>query len=84
MSNTLSQPLSFSRWLSPLVDEATFDFYARRINPTWRWSRVICRVTKIEPVAADMLAFTLKPNRDRKSTRLNSSHLKLSRMPSSA
>lgn len=62
MSNTASHTLSFTRWLSPLADEATFDFYARRINPTWRWSRVICRVTKIEPVAADMLAFTLKPN----------------------
>lgn len=64
MANTLSQPLSFTRWLAPLVDEATFDFYARRINPAWRWSRVICRVAKIESVAADMVAFTLKPNRN--------------------
>ena len=30
------------------------------------------------------LSLELKKNRDRKSTRLNSSHLKLSRMPSSA
>ena len=31
-----------------------------------------------------MLAFFIQPNQDRKSTRLNSSHIPLSRMPSSA
>lgn len=51
-----------NKWLDRLVDEATFDFYAKWFSSQWRWRRVICRVERIEPVASDMLAFTLKPN----------------------
>ncbi len=51
-------------WLDGLINEATFDFYARLIAPQWRWRRVIGKVERIEPVAGDMLAFTLKPNRN--------------------
>ena len=38
----------------------------------------------IRSIARQTEAPTLGPDEDRKSTRLNSSHLKLSRMPSSA
>ena len=39
----------------------------------------------IDPLINDLVqAMTARIHRDRKSTRLNSSHLKLSRMPSSA
>ena len=37
-----------------------------------------------EPLTANEMAERLAEDGDRKSTRLNSSHLKLSRMPSSA
>lgn len=53
-----------AKWLDALIDESTFDFYASWFDPQWRWRRVVCRVDKIEPVASDMLAYTLKPNRN--------------------
>ena len=64
MSAPSAVAVPHNRWLDALVDEATFDFYARWLSPQLRWRRVICKVEKIVPVASDMLAFSLKPNRN--------------------
>ena len=71
--------MTYDPRMSPLVPmvveqtsrgERAFDIYSRLLN-----ERIVFLGTPVD----DQIA-----NLDRKSTRLNSSHLKLSRMPSSA
>jgi ferredoxin-NADP reductase len=48
---------------APLVSPALFDFWARRISPTWSWNQPLARVVAREPAASDAISLVLKPNR---------------------
>lgn len=49
--------------LTPLVDPATFDFWAQKINPLWSWDRVLARVVQVERACEDAVSLVLQPNR---------------------
>lgn len=51
------------RLLDPMVDPATFDFWAQKLNPTWSWSRTLARVVERRVEAQDAVTLVLQPNR---------------------
>jgi ferredoxin-NADP reductase len=51
------------KWLAPLVEPETFDFWAQRIHPTWSWSRPLARVVERREEAADAVTLVLAANR---------------------
>ena len=57
-----------------LITEGALDAASRRLYELWRW--------ETGPATASFIVSRVE--KDRKSTRLNSSHLAVSRMPSSA
>lgn len=59
-----SRPRSRLRRLAaPFVSPPVFDFWARRLHPTWTWERPLARVIGHTPAAADAVTLTLRPNR---------------------
>ncbi|WP_290890372.1 ferredoxin reductase [Arenimonas sp.] len=48
---------------APLVSPALFDFWARRLSPTWSWNQPLARVVAREQAASDAVSLVLKPNR---------------------
>lgn len=50
------------RVLNPLVDPATFDFWAGLINPAWSWSRPLATIVGRRVEALDTVTLVLKPN----------------------
>lgn len=68
---TIPMPLPASRsrlplWqraLAPWVSPPVFDFWARRVHPTWSWSRTLARVVERRVEARDSVSLVLKPNR---------------------
>ena len=51
------------RLASPFVAPPVFDFWARKVDPTWTWERPLARVVGHAPAAADAVTLTLRPNR---------------------
>lgn len=51
------------RVLTPLVDPATFDFWAQKLHPLWSWDRVLARVVQVRREADDATSLVLQPNR---------------------
>lgn len=45
-----------------MVDPATFDFWAQKLNPTWSWSRTLARVVERRDEAQDAVTLVLQPN----------------------
>jgi len=50
------------RLLDPMVDPATFDFWAQKLNPVWSWSRTLARVVERRTEAQDAVTLVLQPN----------------------
>ena len=65
-------------------DADEFQFYPNPSNGSFRLSFNSNESAAAEIVISDLLGKTISSQKDRKSTRLNSSHIPLSRMPSSA
>lgn len=53
----------WQRALSPLVSPPVFDFWVRRLHPTWAWSRTLARVVERRVEARDAVTLVLEPNR---------------------
>lgn len=65
MSLTATAPAAPSlvhRLLGPMVDPATFDFWAQKLNATWSWSRTLARVVERRVEAQDAVTLVLQPN----------------------
>ena len=50
------------RLLDPMVDPATFDFWAQKLHATWSWSRCLARVVERRVEAQDAVTLVLQPN----------------------
>ncbi len=53
----------WQRVLSPLVSPPVFDFWVRRLHPTWAWSRTLARIVERRVEARDAVTLVLQPNR---------------------
>lgn len=53
----------WQRALAPVVAPPVFDFWVRRLHPTWSWSRTLARVVERHVEARDAVTLVLKPNR---------------------
>ena len=65
MSLTATAPAAPSlarRLLDPMVDPATFDFWAQKLNATWSWSHALARVVERRTEAQDAVTLVLQPN----------------------
>lgn len=65
MSLTATAPAAPSlarRLLDPMVDPATFDFWAQKLNATWSWSHALARVVERRAEAQDAVTLVLQPN----------------------
>ena len=65
MSLTATAPAApglVHRLLGPMVDPATFDFWAQKLNATWSWSRALARVVERRVEAQDAVTLVLQPN----------------------
>lgn len=51
------------RLASPFVAPPVFDFWARKVDPTWTWERPLARVVGHAPAAVGTVTLTLQPNR---------------------
>lgn len=58
-----SPSVSLGRLIAPLIDPATFDFWASRIHPTWSWARPLAQVVERRVEAQDAVTLVLQPNR---------------------
>lgn len=58
-----SPSVSLGQWIAPLIDPATFDFWASRIHPAWSWARPLAQVVERRVEAQDAVTLVLKPNR---------------------
>ncbi|KLI99806.1 ferredoxin reductase [Luteimonas sp. FCS-9] len=59
-----SRPRSpLRRLAAPFVAPPVFDFWARRLHPTWTWERPLARVVGRAPAADGAVTLTLQPNR---------------------
>lgn len=50
------------RLLQPILSVETFDFWASRLNRTWRWQTPMARIEGREPASANAVTLLLKPN----------------------
>ena len=48
--------------LTPFVEPETFDFWARKVHPTWSWSRALAQVVERREEARDTVTLLLAPN----------------------
>jgi len=46
-----------------MVDPATFDFWAQKLDATWSWTRTLARVIERRAEAQDAVTLVLQPNR---------------------
>lgn len=53
----------WQRVLAPLVSPPVFDFWVRRLHPTWSWSRTLARVVERRVEARDAVTLVVQPNR---------------------
>ncbi|ASR44789.1 oxidoreductase [Xanthomonas citri pv. mangiferaeindicae] len=64
VSPLVSRPRSpLRRLAAPFVAPPVFDFWARRLHPTWTWERPLARVVGRVPAADGAVTLTLQPNR---------------------
>ncbi len=55
-------PSLVRRLFDPMVDPATFDFWAQKLHATWSWSRTLARVVERRVEAQDAVTLVLQPN----------------------
>ncbi len=55
-------PSLLRRLLDPMVDPATFDFWAQKLHATWSWNRTLARVVAHRAEAEDAVTLVLQPN----------------------
>jgi stearoyl-CoA 9-desaturase NADPH oxidoreductase len=55
-------PGALRKLATPFVDPAVFDFWARKLNPTWSWARPLARVVERREEAQDTVTLVLRPN----------------------
>lgn len=58
----VSQETGLRKLLKPMVDPATFDFWAGKLNPLWSWDRPLARVLSRHQEALNTISLELQAN----------------------